>query len=132
MKPIYLEQAMELALRVEDRNKVNSGKKSGFGIYRTGQYSSVSFQSNSPGKSTNYSLQSSPNSIRSWASQAEESQGSLSSPKSFLNSSTVKSGGEMPRLIDKELQEKRAKDYVLGVMRNGQWGINVKNGSSPY
>lgn len=68
LNPINLEQAMELALRVEERNKVNSGKKFGSGSYKMGQYSSVSFRSSSPGRSTNYSQQSSPSAIRSWAS----------------------------------------------------------------
>lgn len=68
LKPINLEQAMELALRVEESNKVNSGKKFGSGSYKMGQYSSVSFRSSSPGRSINYSQQSSPSAIRSWAS----------------------------------------------------------------
>lgn len=38
LNPINLEQAMELASRVVVRNKVNNGKKTGFRVYKAGQY----------------------------------------------------------------------------------------------
>lgn len=77
--------------------------------WSSGQYSSVSFRSPNSGSSTTYSLESSPNSIRSWATQAGESSSTVSSPKSSTQSSLGKVRGGMRRLTDKELQEKRAK-----------------------
>lgn len=45
LNPISLEQAMELALRVEERNKVSGYKKTGMGLFKGGQFSSISFKS---------------------------------------------------------------------------------------
>lgn len=109
LNPVSLEQEMDLALRVEERNKVNVLRKTGVSMFKSGQYSSVSFRSPYSGGSTIYNSQSSPNSVRSWASQAGEAQSTTSSIKSTTQSSPRKIGGEMRRLTDKELQEKRAK-----------------------
>lgn len=67
LNPMSLEQAMELALRVEERNQV---KKSGFGLFKSGMNSSSSLRGPSQGGSSTYSFQSSPTSIRSWASHS--------------------------------------------------------------
>lgn len=106
LNPVNLEQAMELAVRVEERNTV---KKMGIGGFKSGQFSLSSFKSPSQARSTAYSMQSSPTSVRSWVSQAGESQGSVSSPKLSTPLNTGKLGGEMRRLSDRELQEKRSK-----------------------
>lgn len=119
LNPINLEQAMELALRVEERNQVSGGWKQGWGGTRGSQYSTVSFWSPSVGWSASvggsaaYSHQSSPTSVRSWISQTWESQSSISSPKQSNQSNSNKSGGEMRRLTDKELQEKRARGLCI-------------------
>lgn len=97
---IHHEQAMELALRVEERNKVSGLRKTGLGGFKGSQYSPVSFRSPSAGGSTAYSLQLSPTSVRSWVSQTGESQTSISSPKPSNQSGTSKQGGEMRRLTD--------------------------------
>lgn len=101
LNPISLEQAMELALRVEEKNRKTGLKKSGVSWFKGGQYSSVSFKSPQSNGSTAYILHSSPTSVRSWSSQASESQSSVSSPKSITPSSTMKMGGQMRRLTDK-------------------------------
>lgn len=68
----------------------------------------MSFKGSGQGGSTGYRSQQGASSIRSWASLAGESEASVSSPKSTSQNS-IKTNGEMRRLTDKELQEKRAK-----------------------
>lgn len=117
LNPISLEHAMELAVRVEERNQVNGFKKSGGSNFRLGQYSSQSKNHVSPSVFS-YGTQTSPTSIRSWASGGTESQASVNMSK-YSGSSPNK--GEVRRLTDKELQEKRAKGlcYRCVVMING-------------
>ncbi|XP_074323394.1 uncharacterized protein LOC141660315 [Apium graveolens] len=103
-----LEQAMELAFWVEEKNQVSVAKKSGASVYKSGSYS-VSFKGLTPRGSATYSCQPSPTPIRSWTTQDGESQSSVSSPKYLGAQGTMKTGGEMRRLTDRELQEKRAK-----------------------
>lgn len=69
LNPVNLEQAMELALRVEERNKANVMKKPGWGSFKGSQYSSVTFRSPNIGGSTTYSASSRPASVRSWVTQ---------------------------------------------------------------
>lgn len=109
LNPITLEQAMELALRVEERNKTNGWRKIGVGSFKGSQYSTVSFKQPNGGGSTAYSLQSSPSSVRSWVTQTGDSQGSVSSPKLTTTQASGRAGGDMRRLTDKELQEKRSR-----------------------
>ena len=104
--PVSLEQAMEMALRVEERNQVTAGKKFSGISPKTGSYS-ASFKAPSAGGTSLYSASHPAASIRSWATQAGESQNSVSSPK--LSVSSPNKGGELRRLSDKELQEKRAR-----------------------
>lgn len=56
LNPISLEQAMELALRVEERNQVSGGRKQGLSAFRGSQYSTASFRNANTGGSTAYSL----------------------------------------------------------------------------
>lgn len=116
LNPMSLEQAMELALRVEEKNKV---KKTGVGVYKSGPLSSSSFKYPSQSGSIGYSFQSSP--TRSWVSQSGESQGSVTSPKMPGQSNQSRTGGEMRRLTDKELQEKRAKGLCFRC--DDKWSI---------
>lgn len=66
LNPISLEQAMELALRMEEKHRATGLKKSGMSWFKGDQYSSVSFKSPRSSGSTSYGLHSSPKSVRSW------------------------------------------------------------------
>lgn len=57
LNPISLEKAMEIALRVEERNKVSGMKKGGLiSSFKSGQFSSVSYRNPTQGGSTTYNL----------------------------------------------------------------------------
>lgn len=107
LNPINLEQAMEFAVRIEEKNRAMGLKKNGWSMVRTGTYS---YSSKGPAQSTvsSYNSQSSPTSIRSWASGGSESQMSGTGSKQS-SVAPSKNTGEMRRLSEKELQEKRAK-----------------------
>lgn len=85
-----------------------------------------SFKSPSQARSIAYSMQSSPTSVRSWVSQAGESQGSVSSPKLPTPLNTEKLGGEMRRLSDRELQEKRSKGLCFRCDKKWSMGHKCK------
>lgn len=94
LNPISLEQAMELAQRVEERNKINAAKKQGLGSYKGSQYSTVSFRNPNVGGSTVSSLNSSPASVRNWVTQTGDAQSSVSSPKTVISQNSSKTGGK--------------------------------------
>lgn len=107
LSPLSLEQAMEMALKVEEKNKAVSLRKSVLGSFKSGSFS-LQTKSSNPYSSTGGS-QTSPTSVKSWATGAGESQASVNMSKySSINGST-KNLGEVRRLTEKELQEKRAK-----------------------
>lgn len=99
LNPISLEKAMELALRVEERNKVNFVKKAGIGTYKIGQYSSVSFKNPSPG-GQRVTASSRVLCRFETGHLTAESQGSVNSPKPLSQASVGKAGGEMRRVTD--------------------------------
>lgn len=102
---VSLEQAMELSVRVEEKNLVTNSRRVGASSFRSGSYSVYS-----KGSSTipPYSLGPfSPPVSRQWGPGSPESHSKAQSPKSTV--STTGSTGEVKRLTEKELQEKRAK-----------------------
>ena len=102
LSPLNLEQAMDLALKIEEKNKVIGLRK----VHEPGSYrSGYSLYNRTPSSSS--SGQTNVTNGKSWALGSSESQASVNTPKSSLTS--VKPFGEMRRLTEKELQEKRAR-----------------------
>lgn len=104
INPVSLDHAMEVAIRVEEKCRLVGGKKHSVGSIKTG---SLAF-------SSPYSAVGAPISpttaTRSWVSGVTESQASVYSPKtSSQQGGSSKFMGEVKRLTDKELQEKKAK-----------------------
>lgn len=118
MNPVSLEHAMELAVRVEEKQRVASYKKTGLGSIKTGGYSVYSKGSLvvSP-----YSLgmPTSPPLSRSWGARSPESQASVRTAASTVT--TAHSGGDIKRLTEKELQDKRAKGLCYRC--DAKWAI---------
>lgn len=106
LHPVSLEQAMELAARIEEKNQVNMNKKTGLGTIRTAAYSVYS-KGSSVGVPYSYNAPVSPPVSRSWGSRSPDSQTSARSVSSV--GSVNQGAGEIRRLTEKELQEKRAK-----------------------
>lgn len=113
LNPICLEQAMEQAVRVEEKLQVSSHRRVNLSITRFGNYSNYS-------KSTTtispYSLgtPTSPPMSRNWSSRSSESQASVQSP-------TRQSTPDVKRLTESELQEKRAKGLCYRC--DGKWTV---------
>lgn len=82
-------------------------KKHSAGSPRAGFYS-YSSKGGAPSTVSSFRAPTSPASVRSWASGGGESQASVNLSK-YSQSSTNKNMGEVRRLTDKELQEKRSK-----------------------
>lgn len=78
--PLSLEQAMESALRMEDKNKVIGSRMYGLGSFKSGAYSGSSKGPVQFGAQS-YGSQSSPTSIHSWATGAGESHASSNMSK---------------------------------------------------
>lgn len=104
--PVSLEHAMEMAVKVEEKHRMVAAKKTGLGSIKTGGFSGYS---KAPSTMSGYSFgnPTSPPFSRNWGSRSPESQVSVQSQGS--TASTGNSGGEVKRLTEKELQEKRAK-----------------------
>lgn len=105
LNPYNLDQAMELALKLEERNRVNGTRKAGptgsFSIYNKGPNSNSSL-------SSFYGSQGGSNATsKNWATNSNVSQTSVNNVKP--SSPSNRGSGEMRRLTEKELQEKRAK-----------------------
>lgn len=106
LHPVSLEQAMELAVRVEEKLRVSGYRRNGVASVKTGTlstYSKGAFTVNPYA----FGPPNSPPISRNWGSQSPESQASVQSPKSIAT--TTHTVGEIRRLTEKELQEKRAK-----------------------
>lgn len=116
LNPYNLDQAMELALKLEERNRVHGAKKIGprtgpFSIYNRGPSSQVSsYYGPSGGTAAN---------LKSWASNSNASQLSVNNVKPM--SQVSRGPGEMRRLTEKELQEKRAKGLCFKC--DEKWGV---------
>ena len=107
LTPVNLEQAMELALRVEERNSLLAPKRSGLSWSKSSTASYTSKGSIPPSASLTGSIPPSV-SVKNWALGAGDSQSSMSMPK-LSGSNLSKVGGEVRQLSEKELQDKRAK-----------------------
>lgn len=103
LSPLNLDQAMDFAVRVEDKNRALQWRKIGSNLSKTGNSPSHSFFS--------YQNVSGIGSVgnKGWGSDASETQSSVSFAKSASVSSPTRNLGEVKRLTDKELQEKRSK-----------------------
>ncbi|XP_063950432.1 uncharacterized protein LOC135152943 [Daucus carota subsp. sativus] len=101
LHPVSLEHAMETAVRVEEKHRVTRAPKLNLSTIKTGSFT----YSKGTSVQAPYSIvpPSSPMPSRTWSSAA--SQTSVQSP----TSPATKTVGEVRRLTDKELQEKRAK-----------------------
>lgn len=105
LNPLCLEQAMEQAVRVEEKLKISSYRRTGLSSIKTGTFSmSGSGVSAVPPYSGFNST--SPTMSKAWSSRSSVTQASVSSPKPAAMATTV---GEIKRLTERELQEKRAK-----------------------
>lgn len=124
MNPVSLEHAMELAVQVEEKHKVISYKKLGLSSIKTGSYSGYSKGASTVSPSSAYVSASPPNS-RSWGTHSPESQASVRSTMSTV--STAQTGGDVKRLTDKELQEKRAKGLCYRCDAKWAVGHRCKN-----
>lgn len=118
LNPLSLEQAMELALRVEEKNKATRWRKPSFGFVRTRSYA-FSTRSSIPTAGQTFGNQTSPNSVRSWVTGIGDSVSSVN----MANSSGLsnKSTTEVKRLTEKELQEKRSKGLCFRC--DDKWSI---------
>lgn len=97
---------MELAVKVEERNRVKTSSKQSWSSVKTGTFSAstraVSSYSSVP--------PTSPTTNRSWGSISNDSHATVQSPKAHsVNSTLIRPTGDFRRLTDKELQEKRSK-----------------------
>lgn len=100
LSPLSLEQAMEMAIRVEEKNKAVGVRRNLMGSYKSG---TLTVQTLGPVSS--FGSVTSPTSVRSWATGASESQASVNVTKNTGG----KNFGEVKRLTEKELQEKKSK-----------------------
>ena len=108
LNPVNLEQAMELAVRVEEKQKALSTRKQSLSTIKT--ISPRTYSKGSQFGSVYSQLPpTSPTTHKSWGSTPSESQASVYSPKSTSNSNVTKVPTEFRRLTEKELQEKKSK-----------------------
>lgn len=121
LSPLSLEQAMEMALKVEEKNKAVNCQKFGLGSVKVGSYT-YSAKGFTPSITTNTnSSQNSPLASKSWVSGAGESQASVSVPKYYGTNMEKKWSSEVRRLSDKEFQEKRSKGLCFRC--DDKWSI---------
>lgn len=114
LSPMNLEHAMEIVVKVEEKQRIIRLLRQRLRSVKTGTYSTHS----SRGLHSSYSpsgMPTSPSFIsKSWVSGSSESQASVYSPKSVTYSRGVsKPLGKFKRLTEKELQEKKAKDMCF-------------------
>lgn len=111
LNPVNVEQAMELASRVEERNQVTHSRKPLLSSVRQAAGTTLSpFNRGGLTSSVGYSMsQTGPPSHRSWSGVYTEFQASVGSPRNTSQSSASKPPQEFRRLTEKELQEKKAK-----------------------
>lgn len=112
LSPLSLEQTMEMALRVEENNKAVRIRRNLLSSYKAG---SISAQTKGP--PTSVGSLPSPVSVRSWATGAQESRGSVNGSKYLVG----RNFGEVKRLKEKELQEKKAKELCFRC--DDKWAI---------
>lgn len=105
LNPLCLEQTMEQAVRVEEKIKVMGYRKTELSHIKTGTVSMYGSGVSSVPPYSGFTPTSPPVS-RAWSTRSSVSQASVSSPKPATIATTV---GEVKRLTEKELQEKRAK-----------------------
>lgn len=103
LNPISLEHAMELAIRVEEKHKVSTLRKSSMSSIKTGGFS---MYSKGPSMVSSYSFgnPTSPPVSRSWGARSPDSQASIIS-----TAASTPVSNDVKRMTEKELQEKRAK-----------------------
>ncbi|XP_074373638.1 uncharacterized protein LOC141713987 [Apium graveolens] len=110
LSPLNLDHAMDFLVRVEDKNRALQYHK-----YRPG--------TNKSGNSLSSTLYSAPNThetslggLKTWGSSSSDMQSIASFAKSFSVRSPIRNLGEVKRLTDKELQEKRSKGLCFSVL----------------
>lgn len=122
LDPDTLEKAMDLATRIEERNRVNGGRET-FGPWRSGPSQPNTSSSNSKGGLVStYDIpnSSAPNNTnKSWP-KVNESQASVNMGRPISNQ-TTKLSNEPRRLTESELQERRAKGLCFKC--DERWGV---------
>lgn len=113
MNHMCLEQAMEHAVRIEEKHRVTTQRRTNLNVTRFGNYSNYNKSTNSMAP---YSLNvpTIPPVSRNWSSRVSESQASVQSPNNHT-------GTEIKRLTESELQEKRAKG--LSYRCDRKWAV---------
>lgn len=107
LSPLNLDQAINFTIRVEDKNRALQNRKYGFGSSKSGNSLSSTLLS------AHNTHDTSMGSSRNWGSNASDTQSTVSFAKSALVSSPRRNLGEVKRLTDKELQEKRSKELCF-------------------
>lgn len=139
LNPYTLNDTMDLASRVEERNRVNALLRGGYGSGRTGSFSyfskspfNATTNSATPGNSkaqTNVLTSNNYNPVAKGGpllkhtptvnSTGSQGSNSVAPPRSTATSSRF--SGEVKRLTDRELQEKRAKGLCFRC--DERWGV---------
>lgn len=114
--PVTLEQAMKFVIKVEDRNRATGARKFGSFLTKPGPLITTPRSQSLPS-----GVGGSGYSVRSWTSGGSDSQSTVQSPRSVASSVSTKNGGEVRRLSDRELQEKRAKGLYFRC--DAKWNI---------
>lgn len=118
--PLNLEQAMEMALRVEEKIMAVGMRKTLLSSFKSGTFPVQAKGINQYAASIG-STQTSPTSVKSWVTGARESQASVNVSRYSGSTSSAKNLGEVRRLTEKELQEKRAKGLCFRC--DDKWAI---------
>ncbi|XP_074347938.1 uncharacterized protein LOC141686775 [Apium graveolens] len=120
---VSLDHAMEVAVRLEEKCQVVSTKKQKWGSSKMGIVSTISSKGSYSSPYSAMEIHASPTAvIKSWSTGVEESQASVYSPKPSVNAGVShKPMGEVRRLTEKELQEKKAKGLCFRC--DDKWSI---------
>lgn len=115
MNPMCLEQAMEQAVRIEDKHRVTAQRRTNLSVTKYGNY--LNYSKSTPTVAP-YSLThpTSPTLPKNWSSRESESQASVQSP-------THQSGSDVKRLTGSELQEKRLKGLCYRC--DAKWSVGA-------
>lgn len=106
LNPVNVKQAMEMAIKVEERNRVVVGRRPILSYNRTSPPSG--FTKSNAGSVYSAGPTYNPGTSKGWGSVSSESQASVVSPKSNTATVSNKAPSEFRRLTEKELQDKRA------------------------
>lgn len=136
LNPLNLDQAMGLAVRVEERNRVNGSKKFGsavsgsirvgsYSIYNRGSSNNMGGSGSGPGTNVGAAqtigAQTDNTTSKAWSNSSSPTNSQSSVNFKATSPSTTRFSGEVKRLTEKELQEKKEKGLCFRC--DGKWGI---------